>query len=64
VPGSSSTRPSDAASATASPGGTSTPQPSRISGIIDTAVETIGRASAIASKILAGTCPTVSVVAR
>ena len=38
-----------------SPGGTSTPQPSRISGIIDTAVETIGRPSAIASKILAGT---------
>ena len=35
-----------------------TPQPSRISGIIETAVETIGRPSAIASKILAGTWPT------
>src|SRR5207247_1406141 len=62
--GCSSRRRIAAASPRGSPGATTRPQPSRISGIIETAVETIGRPSAIASKSLAGTCPTVSVVAR
>src|SRR5262249_22938816 len=52
------------ASAGGSPGGTTTPQPSSISGIIETEVATTGRAIAMASTSLAGTCPTVSVVAR
>src|SRR5437667_376243 len=47
-----------------SPGSTRRPQPSRISGIMDTRVETTGRPRAMASKILAGTWPTVSEVAR
>src|SRR5207245_9089737 len=62
--GCSSRRRIAAASPRGSPGATTRPQPSRISGIIETAVETIGRPSAIASESFAGTCPTVSVVAR
>src|SRR2546422_10987489 len=62
--GCSSRRRIAAASPRGSPGATTRPQPSRISGIIETAVETIGRPRAIASKSFAGTCPTVSVVAR
>src|SRR3989442_1692059 len=62
--GGSSRRRIAGASPRGSPGATTSPQPSRISGIIDTDVETIGRPSAIASKSFAGTWPTVSVVAR
>jgi hypothetical protein len=47
-----------------SPGSTSNPQPSRISGIIETRVETSGRPRAIASKSLAGTWPRVSLLSR
>ena len=53
-----------AASAVTSPGGTSTPHPSRISGIMDTRVEMIGRARAMASKSFAGTWPRVSLLSR
>src|SRR5207245_259819 len=62
--GRSSRRRIAAASPRGSPGATTSPQSSRISGIIDTDVETIGRPSAIASKSFAGTRPTVSVVSR
>src|SRR3989442_4398279 len=58
--GCSSRRRIAAASPRGSPGATTRPQPSRISGIIETAVETIGRPRAIASKSFAGTCPIVS----